>query len=82
VRLSLKLKHSEGEPEDKAKTLSLISRAFADIGRFDISRQKWQAEMRAKTSAAAEAVEQIVKKSGLSADSVHQIRSQILGIAE
>ena len=81
LRLSLKLKHSGAEPEEAAKTLSLISRAFADIGRFDISRQKWQAELRAKAVVAADAVEAIAKQGGLSADAMDRIRKGILGIA-
>ncbi|MDR1350726.1 MAG: DUF3486 family protein [Zoogloeaceae bacterium] len=48
LRASLKLKQGEnGDPAETAKTLSLISRAFADVGRFDLSRQKWQAEIEA-----------------------------------
>lgn len=81
LRLSLKLKSSRAEPEEAAKTLSLISRAFADIGRFDISRQKWQAELRAKAMVAADAVEAIAKKGGLSNEAMDQIRRGILGIA-
>ena len=81
LRLSLKLKNSGAEPEEAAKTLSLISRAFADIGRFDISRQKWQAEVRDKASAAADAVEAIAKKGGLSPEAMDTIRKGILGIA-
>lgn len=81
LRLSLKLKSSSAEPEEAAKTLSLISRAFADIGRFDISRQKWQSELRAKAMVAADAVEAIAKKGGLSNEAMDQIRRGILGIA-
>jgi hypothetical protein len=46
LRASLKLKQGDSDdPAETAKTLSLISRAFADVGRFDLSRQKWQAEI-------------------------------------
>jgi hypothetical protein len=47
VQVSLKLGRGEAEddPAETAKTLSLVSRAFADVGRFDLSRQKWQAEI-------------------------------------
>ena len=84
LRVSLKLRHSEGEPEDTAKTLSLVSRAFADIGRLDISRQKWQLEMReklerAKLAAASEA-EAIAIKAGMSDDDWALIRAKFLGI--
>jgi len=81
LRVSLKLKNSSDAPADTAKTLSLISRAFADIGRLDIARQKWQAEVRDKASAAADAVEAIAKKGGLSAEAMDTIRKGILGIA-
>jgi hypothetical protein len=48
LRVSLKLKQGQSDdPAETAKTLSLISRAFADVGRFDLSRQKWQAEIEA-----------------------------------
>jgi hypothetical protein len=80
VRLSLKLKNSGDKPEDAAKTLSLISRAFADIGRFDISRQKWQIEMRAKAEAAANDAVEIGRKGGLSAEAMDAIKKGILGI--
>jgi hypothetical protein len=48
LRASLKLSQGGADdPAETAKTLSLISRAFADVGRFDLSRQKWQAEIEA-----------------------------------
>lgn len=49
LRVSLAVKRdSEDDPAAAAKTLSLISRAFADVGRMDIANQKWMAETRAK----------------------------------
>lgn len=81
IRASMQLKNSNDNPADTAKTLSLISRAFSDLGRFEIQRQKWQAELRAKAVVAADAVEAIAKKGGLSADAMDQIRRGILGIA-
>lgn len=50
TRVALKLQNSE-DPAEAAKTLSLVSRAFADVGRFDLSRQKWQMEIAAKARA-------------------------------
>lgn len=78
LRLSLKLKHSGAEPEEAAKTLSLISRAFADIGRFDISRQKWQIEMEAKIRAdEREKVTAAAKAAGASPDLLKKIRVEL-----
>lgn len=79
LRLSLKLKNSGGEPEETAKTLSLISRAFADIGRFDISRQKWQVENEARIRAeerarAAETAAQVAKDAGVSPETITAMR--------
>jgi hypothetical protein len=82
LRLSLKVKNSGAEPEDTAKTLSLITRAFADIGRFDIARQKWQSEVRAKAAVVADSVEAIAKRGGLTGEMMGEIRSEILGIAK
>lgn len=70
------------EVDVESVDITKLAKAVADLGKASVSQKKFQTEVRAKASAAAEAVEQIVKKSGLSADSVHQIRSQILGIAE
>ncbi|MDR3323873.1 MAG: DUF3486 family protein [Zoogloeaceae bacterium] len=50
LRVSLKLKDGD-DPAETAKTLATLSRAFADVGRFDIARQKWQQETRTKIEA-------------------------------
>ncbi len=82
LRLSMKLKHSGAEPEEAAKTLSLISRAFADVGRFDISRQKWQAENEARIRAeerekALQDAVKTAKAAGVSEQTVAEIRRQL-----
>ncbi|MBA3997061.1 MAG: hypothetical protein C0466_07810 [Candidatus Accumulibacter sp.] len=81
LRVSLELKNSGGEPGEKAKALSLVSRAFADVGRFDLARQKWQEELRFKAAEVAEKAAKLASKGGLSAESVAEIRRSILGIA-
>lgn len=81
LRVSLKVKNSADEPAAAAKTLSLVARAFADVGRLDIARQKWQTELNAKASAVAEKASKLAEKGGLSADTVAEIRKSILGIA-
>ena len=83
LRLSLKIKNSGAEPEEAAKTLSLISRAFADIGRFDISRQKWQTEVREKLSAKLATLEQQAEggsKAGFDLATLKRVREEIYGI--
>ena len=61
--------------------LPKVARAVAELGRATVTQKKWQAEVRARTEAAAAAVEKIAKKGGLSAESVDQLRREILGIA-
>ena len=48
LRVSLKIKAGDEEAAGEAKALSLVARAFSDVGRLDIARQKWMAETRAR----------------------------------
>ena len=83
LRVSLKLKSSSDDPADTAKTLSLISRAFADIGRLDIARQKWQAEVREKVNTKLAALEQQAEggsKAGFDLATLKRVREEIYGI--
>ena len=61
--------------------LPKVARAVAELGRATVTQKKWQAEVRARAEAAAAAVEKIAKKGGRSAESVDQLRREILGIA-
>ena len=61
--------------------LPKVARAVAELGRATVTQKKWQAEVRARAEAAAAAVEKIAKKGGLSAESVDQLRREILVIA-
>lgn len=70
------LMSSEGEFD-----LPKVARAVADLGRATVTQKKWQAEVREKAQTAAEAVTQVAKKGGLSAEAVDTIRREILGIA-
>jgi len=62
--------------------LPKVARAVADLGRATVTQKKWQTEVRAKASAAADAAEKIAAKGGLSKASAAQIRKMILGIAQ
>jgi hypothetical protein len=67
--------------EDGEFDLPKVARAVADLGRATVNQKKWQAEVREKTRAAADAVSQVAKKGGLTAEAVDTIRREILGIA-
>lgn len=82
LRVSLAAKRDiEEDPAASAKTLSLISRAFADVGRMDIANQKWMAETRAKAAEVADKAAKLASKGGMSPDAAAEIRKMILGIA-
>ncbi|MHB1333403.1 MAG: DUF3486 family protein [Sulfuriferula sp.] len=68
---------------DPAKPLNIASaaKAVAELARATVSQKKWQSEVREKANAAADAVEAIAKKGGLSAEALETIRRGILGIA-
>lgn len=66
---------------DKPLNIASAAKAVAELARATVSQKKWQAEVRAKAVVAADAVEAIAKKGGLSAEAMDQIRRGILGIA-
>ncbi|MDD5391192.1 MAG: DUF3486 family protein [Gallionellaceae bacterium] len=82
LRVSLKLKNAEGDLDETAKTLSLISRAFADVGRMDIQRQKWQQELRSKVAAKMDALEGEAKagKGKFDLETLKRVREELYGI--
>ncbi|BAK76478.1 Mu-like prophage FluMu protein gp27 [Pseudogulbenkiania sp. NH8B] len=67
--------------QDDKYDLSKVAKAVAELGRASVVQKKWQSEVRARAEAAAASVEKIARKGGLSADSVAQLRREILGIA-
>lgn len=66
---------------DKPVNLASAAKAVAELARATVSQKKWQAEVRAKAVIAADAVESIAKRGGLSAEALDTIRRDILGIA-
>ncbi|MCY1214395.1 hypothetical protein D9M72_262080 [compost metagenome] len=61
--------------------LPKVAKAVAELGRAAVVQKKWQAEVRAKAEAAASQVEKIARKGGLNAETVAEIRREILGVA-
>ncbi|OEC61307.1 DUF3486 family protein [Pseudomonas sp. ENNP23] len=61
--------------------LPKVAKAVAELGRASVVQKKWQAEVKARAEVAAQAVERIVRKGGLNAETVNEIRRQILGVA-
>ncbi|AMO73836.1 DUF3486 family protein [Pseudomonas citronellolis] len=61
--------------------LPKVAKAVAELGRASVVQLKWKAEFKERAEAAAAKVENIAKKGGLSADTVAEIRREILGVA-
>lgn len=78
----LLLQEAEGaDPEDRLKLMSRAAKSIAELSRASVNQKKWQVEIRAKATAAADAVVDLAKKGGLSAAALDTIRRDILGIA-
>jgi hypothetical protein len=67
--------------DDGKMDLPKVAKAVAELGRASVVQKKWQAEFREKAEAAASKVEKIAKKGGLNAETVAEIRREILGVA-
>lgn len=61
--------------------LSKAARNIATLTRSSVGLKKFQLEVRAKAQAAADTVDKLAKKGGLTAETAEQIRREILGIA-
>lgn len=72
-----KLLMAEGGKLDLPK----VAKAVAELGRASVVQSKWKAEVRSRAEAAASEVEKIAKKGGLNAETVAEIRREILGVA-
>ena len=70
------------DPMERMGALSKISKGIAELGKASINQKKHQIEVREKAQAAADKVEQIANKGGLTGDTVQEIRKAILGIAD
>lgn len=69
------------DPGERVGMLSSAAKNIATLTRSSVGLKKFQSEVRQRAQAAAANVEKIAKKGGLSAESVEQLRREILGIA-
>ncbi|MFA7269874.1 MAG: DUF3486 family protein [Sterolibacterium sp.] len=66
---------------EEGASIKDIGLMVARLSNATVKQKQWLAEVREKASAAADAVEAIGKKGGLSEDALDMIRKNILGIA-
>lgn len=62
------------------ESLSALGTMVAKLNASSVQQKKWMAELRAKTQAAAAAVEKVARAGGLTDETVETIKRQILGI--
>lgn len=80
LRVSLQVKNGGDDPKAQAKTLSLVARAFSDVGRLDIARQKWMAETRQRLDKLEEEAKAGTGTRRLDAETLRIVREEIYGI--
>lgn len=80
--VALQAVNNETDTNKRLELLSKVSKGISEIAKASVNQKKHLIEVREKAEAAAKAVEKIVKKGGLSAETAAEIRKQILGIAE
>ncbi|WP_028489027.1 DUF3486 family protein [Thiothrix lacustris] len=80
--LNLQEADIEDDPAERMKLLSNAARSISEVSRASIANKKWQGEVLAKAQVAAEKIDAIGKKGGLSAELGEEIRRVVLGMAE
>lgn len=79
LRITMALRQAEDDPAAVAKLMPNVTRALADLGRLDISREKWDAEQRREAlTQAADRVDAAAQARGLSADDARFWRETVL----
>lgn len=71
----------ETNPAKRVEMLGKAAKNIATLTRASVARNKWAAEVQSKARAAAENVDKLLRKGGMSARAAAQIRKEILGIA-
>jgi len=78
LRITLALRQAEEDPAHLARLMPNVTRALADLGRLDISREKWASEQRA--AGAAELTDRAAQEIGpLTPQRLREIAREIYG---
>ena len=73
---------AEADPAKRVKMLASVGHAMADLTRASVSMRKYQNDLKSKVVAAAEQVDKVIRRGGLSDEAADEIRRQILGIVD
>ena len=83
LRITLALRKGEEDPAALAKVMPKVTRALADLGRLDISREKWTAERERQIArAAAEGLAQSADAAGepVTAAKIRALVAEVYGV--
>lgn len=80
LRITLALRQSEDDPSQVAKLMPAITRSLTELGRLDISRERWaQEQVKQAVAQAAARVEAVGSSQGVSPDGIAALRDAIMG---
>ena len=79
--INLQEAEEKSNPSDRIALLSTAAKNIATLARASVNQKRFRLEIQERVRAAAQAVEKIAAKGGLSAESVATMRREILGIA-
>ena len=72
--------NEDADPADRIMLMAKAGKGIAEIAKASVNQKKWESEVKERVQAAAKAVEKIVKKGGMSKDTVDEVKKEILGI--
>ena len=72
--------NEDADPADRIMLMAKAGKGIAEIAKASVNQKKWESEVKERVKAAAKAVEKIVKKGGMSKDTVDEVKKEILGI--
>jgi hypothetical protein len=80
LRITLSLRQMQDDPAQVARLMPNVTRALVDLGRLDISREKWaQERLRVALSEAADSAASVGRGQGISQDGIAALRAAIMG---
>lgn len=79
--INLQEAEEQSNPSERIALLSTAAKNIATLARASVNQKRFRLEVQERVRAAAQAVEKIATKGGLSAESVDIMRREILGIS-
>lgn len=80
--LLLQVREAEGEvdPVERLKVLTKTAVSLSEMSRARVNQAKWRTEVEARLKAAAEKIDRLARKGGMSAATREEIKAGIMGV--